>query len=136
MTHERLIGFCLVQIVEKYPNSNVDSHTFNQLVNKVLYSSSWYPPGHGDVFPMNSGKPQGKEYVCVANSDNLGAIADLSILLKNEYCMEVTPKTLADVKGGTLISFAMGVDRVLLLEIAQAPDERVNKLGPEFKKVK
>ena len=24
---------------------------------------------------------------------------------KNEYCMEVTPKTLADVKGGTLISY-------------------------------
>jgi len=24
---------------------------------------------------------------------------------QNEYCMEVTPKTLADVKGGTLISY-------------------------------
>ena len=77
----------------------------------------WYPPGHEDVLPalLNSGKlgkllSQGKEYVFIANSDNLGAIVDLKILNhlvknKNEYCMEVTPKTLADVKGGTLISY-------------------------------
>ncbi|KAH9675009.1 UTP--glucose-1-phosphate uridylyltransferase 1 [Citrus sinensis] len=76
----------------------------------------WYPPGHGDVFPslMNSGKldaliSQGKEYVFAANSDNLGAIVDLSILslimLMYMYNISVTPKTLADVKGGTLISY-------------------------------
>jgi UTP--glucose-1-phosphate uridylyltransferase len=48
----------------------------------------WYPPGHGDIFPslMNSGKldlllSQGKEYVFIANSDNLGAIVDMSILI-------------------------------------------------------
>lgn len=99
-----------------------------------------YPPGHGDVFPSlsNSGKldallSQGKEYVFVANSDNLGAIVDLKILNhliehKNEYCMEVTPKTLADVKGGTLISYE---GRVQLLEIAQVPDEHVG----EFKSI-
>ncbi|KAE8676528.1 UTP--glucose-1-phosphate uridylyltransferase [Hibiscus syriacus] len=111
----------------------------------------WYPPGHGDVFQslMNSGKldtflSEGKEYVFVANSDNLGAIVDLSILIlsltgdleilnhliqnKNEYCMEVTPKTLADVKGGTLISYE---GKVQLLEIAQVPDAHVN----EFKSI-
>ncbi|XP_045829058.1 UTP--glucose-1-phosphate uridylyltransferase isoform X1 [Trifolium pratense] len=76
---------------------------------------------------------QGKEYVFVANSDNLGAIVDLKILNhlvahKNEYCMEVTPKTLADVKGGTLISYE---GRVQLLEIAQVPDEHVG----EFKSI-
>lgn len=49
-------------------------------------NAGWYPPGHGDVFPSldNSGKldellAQGKEYVFIANSDNLGAIVDLSI---------------------------------------------------------
>jgi UTP--glucose-1-phosphate uridylyltransferase len=96
----------------------------------------WYPPGHGDVFPalLNSGKlgellSQGKEYVFIANSDNLGAIVDLKILNhlvknKNEYCMEVTPKTLADVKGGTLISYE---GRVQLLEIAQVPKEHVGE---------
>ncbi|KAL5727275.1 UTP--glucose-1-phosphate uridylyltransferase [Ranunculus cassubicifolius] len=71
---------------------------------------------------MNSGKldallSQGKEYVFVANSDNLGAIVDLKILNhlvdnKNEYCMEVTPKILADVKGGTLISYEGKVQKI------------------------
>ncbi|CDY43138.1 BnaA05g32480D [Brassica napus] len=142
------------KIVEKYTNSNVDIHTFNQSKYPRVVADEfvpwpskgktdkdgWYPPGHGDVFPslMNSGKldaflSQGKEYVFVANSDNLGAIVDLKILKhliqnKNEYCMEVTPKTLADVKGGTLISYE---GKVQLLEIAQVPDEHVN----EFKSI-
>ncbi|KAL8038213.1 hypothetical protein ABFX02_11G090500 [Erythranthe guttata] len=42
--------------------------------------------------------------------------------------MEVTPKTLADVKGGTLISYE---GKVQLLEIAQVADEHVN----EFKSI-
>ncbi|KAM7268063.1 hypothetical protein ACFE04_010229 [Oxalis oulophora] len=152
-----------LKIVEKYANHGIDIHTFNQsqyprvvvddflpLPSKVeAGKDGWYPPGHGDVFPslMNSGKldlflSQGKEYVFVANSDNLGAVVDLSILIiffiieilnhlianKNEYCMEVTPKTLADVKGGTLISYE---GKVQLLEIAQVPDEHVN----EFKSI-
>lgn len=142
------------KIVEKYANSNIEIHTFNQsqyprLVVEDLMplpskgntsKDGWYPPGHGDVFPSlrNSGKldallSQGKEYVFVANSDNLGAVVDLKILNhlirnKNEYCMEVTPKTLADVKGGTLISYE---GKVQLLEIAQVPDEHVN----EFKSI-
>ncbi|KAL6844929.1 hypothetical protein ACP4OV_025588 [Aristida adscensionis] len=148
------------KIVEKYSNSNIEIHTFNQSQYPRIVTEDfsplpskgksgkdgWYPPGHGDVFPSlnNSGKldlllAQGKEYVFVANSDNLGAIVDLSIQKcteilnhlinnQNEYCMEVTPKTLADVKGGTLISYE---GRVQLLEIAQVPDEHVN----EFKSI-
>ncbi|CAN4126919.1 unnamed protein product [Withania somnifera] len=143
-----------LKIVEKYANSNIDIHTFNQSQYPRLVTEDfsplpckgnsgkdgWYPPGHGDVFPslMNSGNldallVKGKEYVFVANSDNLGAVVDLKILNhlilnKNEYCMEVTPKTLADVKGGTLISYE---GKVQLLEIAQVPDEHVN----EFKSI-
>lgn len=143
-----------LKIVEKYTNSSVEIHTFNQsqyprlVVEDFLPfpckgqtgRDGWYPPGHGDVFPSlkNSGKldlflSQGKEYIFVANSDNLGAIVDLKILShlvqnKNEYCMEVTPKTLADVKGGTLISYE---GKVQLLEIAQVADEHVN----EFKSI-
>ncbi|GAA0163075.1 hypothetical protein LIER_19032 [Lithospermum erythrorhizon] len=143
-----------LKIVEKYTSSNVDIHTFNQSQFPRLVvedfspmpckgddgKDAWYPPGHGDVFAalMNSGKldsflSQGKEYVFVANSDNLGAVVDLKILNhlihnKNEYCMEVTPKTLADVKGGTLISYE---DKVQLLEIAQVPDAHVS----EFKSI-
>ncbi|CAI9763503.1 unnamed protein product [Fraxinus pennsylvanica] len=122
----------LVQIVEKYAKSDIEIHTFNQSQYPRLAvdnftplpcikdagKDGWYPPGHGDVFPslVNSGKleallSQGKEYVFVANSDNLGAVVDLNILNhlinnKNEYCME-------------------------LLEIAQVPDEHVN----EFKSI-
>ncbi|KAJ9704005.1 hypothetical protein PVL29_005336 [Vitis rotundifolia] len=143
-----------LKIVQKYEKSNIEIHTFNQSQYPRLVvddfsplpskgntgKDGWYPPGHGDVFPalMNSGKlekllSQGKEYVFVANSDNLGAVVDLKILNhliknKNEYCMEVTPKTLADVKGGTLISYE---GKVQLLEIAQVPDEHVN----EFKSI-
>ncbi|XP_057500862.1 UTP--glucose-1-phosphate uridylyltransferase isoform X1 [Actinidia eriantha] len=142
------------KIVEKYANSNIEIHTFNQSQYPRLVvddfiplpckgntgKDGWNPPGHGDVFPSlkNSGKldallSQGKEYVFIANSDNLGAVVDLKILNhlvrnKNEYCMEVTPKTLADVKGGTLISYE---GKVQLLEIAQVPDENVN----EFKSI-
>ncbi|KAJ6421236.1 hypothetical protein OIU84_028585 [Salix udensis] len=142
------------KIIEKYSNSNIEIHTFNQsqypriVVDDFVPLPSkghtdkdgWYPPGHGDVFPSlkNSGKldallSKGKEYVFVANSDNLGAVVDLKILNhlirnKNEYCMEVTPKTLADVKGGTLISYE---GKVQLLEIAQVPDQHVN----EFKSI-
>ncbi|KAK4353751.1 hypothetical protein RND71_025945 [Anisodus tanguticus] len=137
------------KIVEKYSKSNIEIHTFNQSQYPRLViedfdplpckgnagKDGWNPTGHGDVFPslMNSGKldallSKGKEYVFVANSDNLGAVVDLKILNhliqnKNEYCMEVTPKTLADVKGGTLISYD---GKVQLLEIAQVPDQRVS----------
>jgi len=88
------------KIVEKYSNSNIEIHTFNQSQYPRIVTEDflplpskgksgkdgWYPPGHGDVFPSlnNSGKldillAQGKEYVFVANSDNLGAIVDISI---------------------------------------------------------
>jgi len=50
---------------------------------KFLYSS-WYPPGHGDVYRslLRSGLlkkfiDQGKEYLFISNIDNLGATADL-----------------------------------------------------------
>ncbi|KAJ7543436.1 hypothetical protein O6H91_09G038300 [Diphasiastrum complanatum] len=143
-----------IEIVRKYDSSKLDVHIFNQSQYPRIVAedfspwpakgktdkSGWYPPGHGDVFASlaNSGKldeliSKGKEYVFIANSDNLGATVDFKILhhlLKNqnEYCMEVTPKTLADVKGGTLISYE---GRVQLLEIAQVPDEHVN----EFKSI-
>lgn len=143
-----------LEIIKKYQNSELQVKLFNQsqyprMLAKDLMpwpakgkldKSGWYPPGHGDVFAslVNSGKldellAEGKEYIFVANSDNLGATVDLKILNhlvknRNEYCMEVTPKTLADVKGGTLISYE---GRVQLLEIAQVPDEHVG----EFKSI-
>ncbi|XP_042886669.1 UTP--glucose-1-phosphate uridylyltransferase-like [Penaeus japonicus] len=105
----------------------------------------WYPPGHGDFYLsfLNSGLlqeflNQGKEYVFVSNIDNLGATVDLNILTflmgggtrgHCEFLMEVTDKTRADVKGGTLIQYE---DKLRLLEIAQVPKEHVD----DFKSVK
>lgn len=107
----------------------------------------WYPPGHGDFYEsfQNSGLlrkfiAEGREYCFLSNIDNLGATVDLSILKKLltekssngspvEFVMEVTDKTRADVKGGTLIQYE---NKLRLLEIAQVPPEHVE----DFKSVK
>uniref|UniRef100_A0A453J8G9 UTP--glucose-1-phosphate uridylyltransferase n=2 Tax=Aegilops tauschii subsp. strangulata TaxID=200361 RepID=A0A453J8G9_AEGTS len=54
----------------------------------------WYPPSHVDIFPspMNSAKldlllSQRKEYVFIANSDNLGSIIDMSMLMYALYVL-------------------------------------------------
>lgn len=107
----------------------------------------WYPPGHGDFYEsfQNSGLlrqfiEEGREYCFLSNIDNLGATVDLSILNKLlgekqadgkpiDFVMEVTDKTRADVKGGTLIQYE---NKLRLLEIAQVPNEHVD----DFKSVK
>jgi UTP--glucose-1-phosphate uridylyltransferase len=142
------------KIITKY-RGTVPMHTFNQSRYPRLMKESglpmpssmtgqqeaWYPPGHGDLFAAlsNSGvlqrlRDEGREYLFVSNADNLGASVDLAILhhivsAKLEYVMEVTDKTAADVKGGTLIDYE---GRVKLLEIAQVPSSKVD----EFKSVK
>ncbi|XP_018575661.1 UTP--glucose-1-phosphate uridylyltransferase isoform X2 [Anoplophora glabripennis] len=106
---------------------------------------AWYPPGHGDFYQSfkNSGLldrfiNSGKDYCFISNIDNLGATVDLSILnlllnskeqSDNEFVMEVTDKTRADVKGGTLIKYE---GKLRLLEIAQVPNEHLD----DFKSVK
>jgi len=81
---------------------------------------------------------EGRDYCFISNVDNLGATVNLNILnnLINPeegegpaFVMEVTDKTKADVKGGTLIRYA---DHLRLLEIAQVPKEHLE----DFKSVK
>ncbi|XP_076442104.1 UTP--glucose-1-phosphate uridylyltransferase-like isoform X2 [Babylonia areolata] len=107
-------------------------------------AEGWYPPGHGDVYQSlhNSGLLQkfinaGKKYIFVSNIDNMGATVDLNILNflldqgggpAPEFVMEVTDKTRADVKGGTLVEYE---GKLRLLEIAQVPKDYVD----EFKSV-
>jgi UTP--glucose-1-phosphate uridylyltransferase len=119
------------KLINKYNHIKVKIYTFNQSryprvdketllpIAKTLSNNSdleaWYPPGHGDIYESlhNSGLlkmfiDEGKEYMFVSNSDNLGATVDLNILdfLLNppnenkspEFVMEVTDKTRADVK--------------------------------------
>jgi UTP--glucose-1-phosphate uridylyltransferase len=142
-------------IIKKYEGHNIDIMTFNQsryprvIKDSLLPApksadsqiSDWYPPGHGDVFESlyNSGIldkliERGIEIIFLSNADNLGAVVDLRILqhmvdTKAEYIMELTDKTKADVKGGTIIDYE---GSVRLLEIAQVPKEHVN----EFKSIK
>lgn len=142
-------------ILQKYSHANVTIETFNQSRYPRIFKDSltpmpksnkdglqcWYPPGHGDLFGSlyNSGLlqkllDQGKEYLFVSNVDNLAATVDFNILQHMaesgaEFIMEVTNKTLADVKGGTLIDYG---GRVKLLELAQVPSEKVE----EFKSIK
>ncbi|XP_007890531.1 UDP-glucose pyrophosphorylase 2b isoform X2 [Callorhinchus milii] len=107
-------------------------------------AEAWYPPGHGDVYAsfhhsglLDKFLNETKEYIFVSNIDNLGATVDLHILhhlldppngKPCEFVMEVTDKTRADVKGGTLTQYD---GKLRLLEIAQVPKAHVD----EFKSV-
>ncbi|CAG8444200.1 4577_t:CDS:2 [Acaulospora colombiana] len=143
------------RIIQKYGSHKIDILTFNQSryprINKESLLpmprspggdiSQWYPPGHGDLFEslINSGLldrliSEGKEYVFVSNVDNLGAVVDLNILQRmvdsdSEFIMEVTDKTKADIKGGTIIDYE---GTVRLLEVAQVPSEHME----DFKSIK
>ncbi|CAL5330970.1 unnamed protein product [Camellia sinensis] len=72
---------------------------------------------------------QGKEYILVVKSDNLGTVVDSNVseilnhLVQNriQYCMEVTPNISPDFKGGILSSYE---GKFQLSEIAQIPDKR------------
>lgn len=143
------------QMIKKYQGHRINIRTFNQSRFPRIFKDSllpvpasfddqldtWYPPGHGDLFEalIASGQldallEQGKEVLFVSNGDNLGATVDTKILAHMletgaEYIMELTDKTRADVKGGTLISYD---NQVRLLEIAQVPKEHTE----EFKSIK
>ncbi|KAI8824282.1 UTP--glucose-1-phosphate uridylyltransferase-domain-containing protein [Fimicolochytrium jonesii] len=143
------------RIIQKYKGHKINILTFNQSrfprISKDSLlpmpktpegkSGDWYPPGHGDLFEAlaNSGLldqllAQGKEYLFVSNVDNLGATVDTTILKhfvdsKAAFIMEVTDKTKADVKGGTIIDYD---GSVRLLEIAQVPSAYVD----DFKSIK
>jgi len=96
----------------------------------------WYPPGHGDLYfaLKRSGvlrrlKDRGIEYLFVSNVDNLGATMDLRILNhivdhRIDFLMEVTKKTLLDVKGGTVVCYE---DQLMLLEAAQVEEQYMDQ---------
>jgi UTP--glucose-1-phosphate uridylyltransferase len=95
---------------------------------------AWAPPGHGDVYLalwstglLQALRDRGIRWAFVSNVDNLGATFDPAILGHLdahgvEFAMEVTDKTLADIKGGTLIRRG---GRLCLLEVAQVEPEHV-----------
>ena len=115
------------RIIDKYNNVNVEIATFTEsrfprICKETLLPvashcetakdpEAWYPHGHGELFEsfhasglLDDLIQQGKEYCFVSNIDNLGATVDLKILnfllhgSSAEFLMEVTEKTIADVK--------------------------------------
>lgn len=145
-THEDTL-----RLIKKYEGRQCKIHTFLQSkyprINKETLTpepGEYYPPGHGDFYQSfhNSGLlskfiGEKREYCFVSNIDNLGASADLNILhglltkgaAAPTFVMEVTDKTMGDVKGGTLVEYE---GKLRLLEIAQVPKDHVD----EFKSVK
>lgn len=145
-THEDTL-----KLIKKYEGRQCKIHTFLQSkyprINKETLMPEpreYYPPGHGDFYQSfhNSGLlsqfiQEKREYCFVSNIDNLGASADLNILHEllskgssaPTFVMEVTDKTMGDVKGGTLVEYE---GKLRLLEIAQVPRDHVD----EFKSVK
>ncbi|MGC8603613.1 MAG: UTP--glucose-1-phosphate uridylyltransferase, partial [Desulfomonilaceae bacterium] len=92
----------------------------------------WAPPGHGDIFEslVDSGVMQrlldlGIKWAFISNLDNLAAtIAPwiLGIVAKEriQFLLEVTPRTLEDCKGGTLV---VRNDALELVEMAQVSEK-------------
>ena len=113
----------------------LDPETLLPLSPDEWGDQAWCPPGHGDFYNcieqqgiLRSLIEDGKDILFMSNADNLGAVADSKILnhmIEKEipFLMEVTPKTPADVKGGTLYEQN---GKLKLLEIAQVPKEYID----------
>lgn len=95
----------------------------------------WCPPGHGDLYPALHASgvvvallDAGFRYMCVSNSDNLGATPDATIAgwfaaSGAPYAAELCRKTAADVKGGQLV-VRKADGRIVQRETAQThPDD-------------
>lgn len=108
----------------------VDAKTLQPVSWPAAPDLEWCPPGHGDIYPSLLGSglldrwlAEGREYLFVSNSDNLGANLDLRVLSYfaesgKPFVMEVAERTASDSKGGHL---AAKGERLLLRESAQCP---------------
>ena len=95
---------------------------------------NWAPPGHGDIYlalqlsgVLQQLLDQGFRWAFVSNVDNLAATVEPAVLgyleqQQREFAMELTAKSAADRKGGTLVRYR---GRLTLLERSQVPAEGV-----------
>ncbi|TLN19587.1 UTP--glucose-1-phosphate uridylyltransferase, partial [bacterium] len=121
------IPSCFMQ--NQFPRIREDGKGF---FSEATDPAGWAPPGHGDLYQslkisgvMDKLLCAGKTHLFVSNADNLGASPDPSILgflqEKNiPFALEVTARTPADVKGGTVVRHG---GRLELLELAQVDEE-------------
>jgi UTP--glucose-1-phosphate uridylyltransferase len=143
--------------LERYPDIAVDGLPIDFLQNrepKLLAANltpvtwdrdpdlEWCPPGHGDLYPALHASgvvvallEAGFRYMCVSNSDNLGATPDATIAgwfaaSGAPYAAELCRKTPADVKGGQLV-IRKADGRIVQRETAQThPDDLAVSLDP------
>jgi UTP--glucose-1-phosphate uridylyltransferase len=136
--------------LERYPDIAVDGLPVDFLQNRepkllshdltpVTWEKDpeleWCPPGHGDLYPALHASgvvvallDAGFRYMCVSNSDNLGATPDATIAgwfaaSGAPYAAELCRKTAADVKGGQLV-VRKADGRIVQRETAQThPDD-------------
>ena len=143
-THEQTIDY----IKNKNFDDDLNIKTFNQnCYPRILKDTKkpldnlndkefLYPPGHGDLLQsiydskiLDELIESGIEYAFISNVDNLGAKIDYripSILLESniDFAIELTPKTINDVKGGTLIKYE---NKYKMFEIAQCPPNKLSE---------
>lgn len=132
---------------QKFPTSFLQ-HKVPRLLKEDLTPIScknpddeWCPPGHGDIWIslletglLDTLIANGYKIAFVSNGDNLGATVHpgiLSYMLKEklEFCMEMTPKTLADKKGGAIYKRIVRgkSESYQLLETAQVPPDHMQE---------
>ena len=119
-------------------------HKFPKILSKGLGPADWSkdrdlewnPPGHGDVYTaLYTSKTlqhlldKGIIYAFIANSDNLGATMDTSLLgyfAENRFpfMMEVAERTPSDLKGGHIARYKTG--NLILREAAQCPKDELD----------
>lgn len=112
----------------------IDVNSFEPATCASDTSNEWCPPGHGDLYAalVGSGRLDalldgGFKYMFVSNSDNLGAVLDLTILTHfaksdTPFMMECCQRTENDKKGGHLA--LRGKDKQLVLrESAMCAEE-------------
>ena len=124
----------------KFPR--LDAESLSPLTPDKWGDQAYYPPGHGDFYQCiwQQGILQrlidaGREILFISNADNLGAVVDSVILnymdeFNIPFLMEMTPKTPADVKGGTLYQQD---GKLKLLEIARVPDDKIDEFCDQKK---
>jgi UTP--glucose-1-phosphate uridylyltransferase len=122
------IGFEATTFVQnQVPRLLADQFTPLDLGNH----EDWAPPGHGDIYEslLDSGVlqrllAQGIKWAFISNLDNLAASLDpwiLGLIARDriDFLLEVTPRTVEDSKGGTLV---VKDGAIKLVEIAQVSD--------------
>eukprot|EP01047_Picozoa_sp_COSAG01_P000004 COSAG01_NODE_1_length_100484_cov_170.446142_4_plen_472_part_00 len=133
---EKLAKQTQIQCFEQHLFPRIDAKSWGP-INCQNSLAAYYPPGHGDIYGalLQSGYldkliNQGCDYAFISNSDNLAAVPDPKILgymlqEKLDFLMEVTPKTVLDVKGGALVK-NLEKNKIKLLERAEVLDSELD----------